>query len=343
MATGGQPDADRPASADPAEAAPFRAVRAAVLDRIAQAARRSGRDPAAVTLVAVSKTVPVERVRAAVAAGLTILGENRVQEGELKRGLVHGATWHLIGPLQSNKARRAIETFDVIQSVDSLELARRLDRLVREVRGPEARLPVLLQVNVDVDAAKAGYDPDRLAAELPELASLGGLELGGLMTIGRLVAEPAAARPTFVALRRLSERLRGGVAGPRTGTVDGHDRRFRGGGRRGRDDRPGRPGALRRTAVTAPEVRFAVRLTPRAGRDRVDGVGEDGMLRVRVAAPPADGAANEALVRLLADVLGVAPSEIRIVAGRTTRRKIVAVGGLADGALLARWPGLGRA
>ncbi|MGH2513576.1 MAG: YggS family pyridoxal phosphate-dependent enzyme [Candidatus Limnocylindrales bacterium] len=187
---------------------------------MAWAADRVGRDPAQVTLVAVSKTVPAERVRAAVAAGLTVLGENRVQEGQEKRATVHGATWHLIGPLQSNKVRRAIEAFDVVQSVDSLELARRLDRLAGEVRpvgearsigqvrAERSRLPVLLQVNVDDDPAKAGYQPDRLSAELPELAALTGIELRGLMTIGRQVRDPAAARPTFVALRRLSEALR---------------------------------------------------------------------------------------------------------------------------------------
>ena len=141
---------------DAPEVAAFRALREAVLGRIARAAERAGRDPAQVTLVAVSKTVPAERLRAAVAAGLTVLGENRVQEGEQKRALVAGATWHLIGPLQSNKARRAIDTYDMVQSVDSLELARRLDRLVAEARAPGARLPVLLQVNVDDDPAKAG-------------------------------------------------------------------------------------------------------------------------------------------------------------------------------------------
>ena len=87
------------------------------------------------TLVAVSKTVEVERLRAAVQAGITTLGENRVQEAEAKVGDLTGVTWHLVGPLQSNKARRAIETFDVIQTVDSTGLAEQLDRLARELRG----------------------------------------------------------------------------------------------------------------------------------------------------------------------------------------------------------------
>jgi PLP dependent protein len=212
VTTGRPPDPDHPTSAHPAEVASFRAARAAVLGRIADAARRAGRDPAVVRLVAVSKTVPPERVRLAVAAGLTSLGENRVQEAELKRAAVPGAIWHLIGPLQSNKARRAVLACDVIESVDSLELARRLARLASEIGGEGAgqavRLPVLFQVNVDRDPAKAGFTPDRLAAELPELLELGRLEPAGLMTIGRLVGGPTEARPTFAALRELSERLR---------------------------------------------------------------------------------------------------------------------------------------
>lgn len=201
---------------DPAEVAAFAAARAAVLERIARACASAGRDPSAVRLVAVSKTVPPERIRAAVAAGLTTLGENRVQEAEAKVAAVPGATWHLIGPLQSNKARRAIETFQVIESVDSIELAARLDRVVREVRGlaPDGpvpahlRLPILLQVNVDDDPAKAGFRPADLGPAVASLAGLGALRLDGLMTIGRLVDDPEAARPTFRRLRELSAELR---------------------------------------------------------------------------------------------------------------------------------------
>ena len=193
---------------DAPEVAAFRALREAVLGRIARAAERAGRDPTQVKLVAVSKTVPAERLRAAVAAGLTLLGENRVQEGEQKRALVAGATWHLIGPLQSNKARRAIDTYDMVQSVDSLELALRLDRLVAEARAPGARLPVLLQVNVDDDPAKAGFQPDELSAALPSLLDLAALRVAGLMTVGRLVDDPGAARPTFRRLRLVADQLR---------------------------------------------------------------------------------------------------------------------------------------
>jgi len=196
----------------PVDIAAFAAARERILGTISDACARAGRDPAGVRLVAVSKTVPAERLVAAVAAGLTTLGENRVQEAEPKAAAVGGATWHLIGPLQSNKARRALTTFSVIESVDSVGLAERLDRLAAEVR-PGERVPVLLEVNVDGDPVKSGFAPDALAGALPRLAELTNLELAGLMTVGRLVERAEAARPTFAALRELSERLRSRLAG----------------------------------------------------------------------------------------------------------------------------------
>jgi len=177
-----------------------------VRERIADGCARVGRDPGTVTLVAVSKTVPVERLRHAVEAGLRVFGENRVQEALAKIPEVPDAGWHLIGPLQSNKARRALEAFEVIQTVDSVVLATRLDRLAGEL-GKE-RMPVLLQVNVDLDAAKAGFRPDDLARAVGELAGLGRLDVRGLMTIGREAARPEEARRTFVGLRDLSGTLR---------------------------------------------------------------------------------------------------------------------------------------
>jgi hypothetical protein len=185
----------------------YRAARAAVVGRVAAACERAGRDPSTVTLVAVSKTVEAEPLRDAVAAGLDLLGENRVQEAAAKAPLVPGARWHLVGPLQANKARRALEVFDVIESVDSVGLAERVDRLAAEVR-PGARYPILLQVNVDADPAKAGFDPAGLAASLARIVELPALDVRGLMTIGRLVLDPEAARPTFRHLRELSAALR---------------------------------------------------------------------------------------------------------------------------------------
>jgi pyridoxal phosphate enzyme (YggS family) len=189
--------------------ADFAAARARVLENIAEACRRAGRDPSEVSLVAVSKTVDAARLAIAVQAGLTLLGENRVQEAETKAPRLPGARWHLIGPLQSNKARKAVELFDVIETVDSIDLARRLDRLAAASARHPAGLGVYLQVNVDRDEAKSGFLPEALEAQMPALAELAGVRLLGLMTVGRLTGSAEEARPTFARLRELSERLRG--------------------------------------------------------------------------------------------------------------------------------------
>ena len=185
----------------------YRAARARVLDRIGFACARTGRDPNEVTLVAVSKTVPADALRDAVTAGLDLLGENRVQEGLAKSPDVPGARWHLVGPLQSNKARRALEVFESIQSVDTVDLARRLDRLASEIR-PGDRYPILLQVNVDQDPAKAGFQPADLGDVLGELLDLSNLAVNGLMTVGRLTSDPIESRRTFRELRTRSEQGR---------------------------------------------------------------------------------------------------------------------------------------
>jgi pyridoxal phosphate enzyme (YggS family) len=185
----------------------YRAAHEQVLARIGAACARTGRVPTEVSLVAVSKTIAADALRDAVAAGLDRLGENRVQEGAAKAPEVPGARWELVGPLQSNKARRALEVFDSIETVDSVELGRRLDRLVPEVR-PGARYPILLEVNVDEDPAKTGFAADRLDAALGDLLGLSHLALRGLMTVGRLTSDPDEARRTFRGLRLLSERCR---------------------------------------------------------------------------------------------------------------------------------------
>jgi pyridoxal phosphate enzyme (YggS family) len=185
----------------------YRHARADVLARIADACARAGRDAAGVTLVAVSKTVPPEALRDAVAAGLDLLGENRVQEAVAKVPKVPDARWHLVGPLQSNKAHPALEVFDAIESVDSVKLARRLDRLVPETR-PGRRYPILVEVNVDRDPAKAGFAPDALDAALGEIVELPHLDVRGLMTVGRLTSDRDEARGTFASLRELAERCR---------------------------------------------------------------------------------------------------------------------------------------
>jgi len=203
-----RPDAGDPPMNPPGSGVEtYRVARDRVLGRIAAACMRAGRDPAEVTLIAVSKTIPADALLDALTAGLDELGENRVQEAVAKAPNVPGARWHLVGPLQSNKARRALEVFESIQTVDSVDLAQRLDRLVPEVRGG-GRYPVLAQVNVDLDPAKAGFEPAELDRALAALLDLPNLSVGGLMTVGRLTADPVEARRTFRELRALSDRCR---------------------------------------------------------------------------------------------------------------------------------------
>jgi len=199
----------------PATAAALGAALADVRRRIDEACARAGRDSATVALLPVSKAIPAERLRAALELGLTTLGENRVQEAEAKAAALPTARWELIGRLQSNKATRAVALFDAIHSVDSVGLARRLDRLAAGTGRPEP-LPVYVEINVDEDTAKTGFDPATIEASLADLAGLDHLELRGLMTVGRVVDTAEQARPTFAALRRLSERLSGGE--PRLGS-----------------------------------------------------------------------------------------------------------------------------
>ncbi len=176
----------------------------AVRGRIASACARSGRDPGAVALVAVSKTFPAERVREMLALGQTVFGENRVQEALDKIPLVGaGASWHLVGHLQSNKAKRAVGTFDLIHSVDGADLAREIDRRAAE-RGIVQ--PVLVQVNLSREATKSGAAEEETAALLEALASLPHLDLRGLMTIPPPAEDAEEVRPWFAALRELRDR-----------------------------------------------------------------------------------------------------------------------------------------
>ena len=170
-----------------------------LLARLRLAAEANGHDPDRLRIVAVTKTWPVEIARAATDAGLTRLGESRVQEAEPKIVAVPEAEWHFIGRLQSNKARRAIRGFAVIHSVDSLDLLRRVGELAAE----EGRSPgLLLQVNVSGEETKAGLTPEEVQA--PGLPVTG---LIGLMTIAPMGASPAEARATFARLRDLRDRL----------------------------------------------------------------------------------------------------------------------------------------
>jgi hypothetical protein len=171
-----------------------------MLARLRGIAAGHGHDPARLRIVGITKTHPIEVARAAVEAGLTMLGENRVQEAEEKVAAIPLAEWHLVGHLQANKARRAVRLFAVIHSVDSAELLDRVDRIA----GEEERRPrLLLQVNVSGEATKWGMPVEALdGVRTPENA-----DLVGLMTIAPMEATEAEARAVFGRLRRLRDEL----------------------------------------------------------------------------------------------------------------------------------------
>ena len=194
---------------------PLEANLQAVQARIAAAAGRAGRDPAEVTLVAVTKTQSPEIIQEAYDLGLRHFGENRVEEAQTKTGrLPDGVTWHMIGHIQSRKARKVASLFQFIHSVDSVKLARRLDRFSAEQRSP---LPILLECNVSGESSKygiaaAGWDQDgdqraALLAAVAEILSLPNLKTRGLMTMAPIVTDPEQARPVFAALRMLRDAL----------------------------------------------------------------------------------------------------------------------------------------
>lgn len=178
----------------------------AVRSRIAGAAETAGRDPADVTLISVSKTHPAEVVDAAVAAGADNLGENRVQEAQAKKPGVREARWHLIGPLQRNKARVALEIFDVIHTVDRPELADRLQFLL-EKDWPGRSVDVLLEINVGDEPQKAGVAQAEAGELLESVVGCRQLKVCGLMAIPPFGAAAEASRPYFRALRELRDRL----------------------------------------------------------------------------------------------------------------------------------------
>jgi pyridoxal phosphate enzyme (YggS family) len=180
---------------------------AGIKTRIDQAAKRAGRSTNEVKLIAVSKTHPANVVRAAVAAGATDFGENRVQEADSKIAElgVADVRWHLIGHLQANKARRAAQIFDTIHSIDDIELAKRLDRICGEIDRPP--LEVLIQVDLAGEETKSGA-PE---AELPRIAdaigSYSNLKLVGLMVLPPFFEDPERTRPYFRRLRELRDQL----------------------------------------------------------------------------------------------------------------------------------------
>jgi PLP dependent protein len=172
-------------------------------DRVSAACARAGRDPAAVILLAVSKSQPPERVREAADLGLTLFGENKVQEAKAKIPLCSGSLrWHMIGHLQSNKCRDAVHLFEMIQSIDSLKLAQELDKWADKAG---RTVPIMLEVNLAGESTKFGYRAEPLLAELESINTLARLEVQGLMTIAPWTPNAEKVRPIFRQLRELKQ------------------------------------------------------------------------------------------------------------------------------------------
>ncbi|MGA9643980.1 MAG: YggS family pyridoxal phosphate-dependent enzyme [Terriglobales bacterium] len=180
-----------------------------IRERVTNAARRAGRDPSAIALMAVSKTFPPESIREAHAAGLRLFGENRVQEFDAKLNSLHdlpGADWHLIGHLQSNKAARAAELFTAVDSLDSPKLAEKLNAAAEQAA---KTLPVLIEINVGGEQAKTGLAPNSEEFEmiLSAAPQWKNLHIQGLMTVPPFADDPEQARPYFRKLREIRDRI----------------------------------------------------------------------------------------------------------------------------------------
>ena len=181
-----------------------------VQTRIAQAAQRAGRQTDEVTLVAVSKTKPVELIKMAYALGLHNFGENRVQDAlpkiaEFRHEGLAPVVWHMIGHLQRNKVNKVVGSFDSVQSVDDVQLAQALNRHAAELG---LRIPILLQVNISGEASKEGMAPEETFAVARQIITLPQLDVQGLMTVAPLVTDAGEVRPVFRRLRQLRDQLR---------------------------------------------------------------------------------------------------------------------------------------
>jgi pyridoxal phosphate enzyme (YggS family) len=176
----------------------------AVQQRIEGACARAGREPGSVTLIAVTKGQPPEVVCVAAALGLSLFGENKVQEGKAKIPLCSGRLrWHMIGHLQTNKCRDAVGLFEMVQSVDSLHLAEELNQRADQAA---KTLPILLEVNAVGEASKFGCRPDQLLADLSRINALPKIEIQGLMTVPPWASDPEKVRPVFRQMQELKQR-----------------------------------------------------------------------------------------------------------------------------------------
>lgn len=182
-----------------------------VRERMAQACKRVGRDPSQVRLICVTKEATIEQIREAISRGITEIGENRVQDAVRKFAQIGRETaegdrlnWHMIGHLQTNKVKKAIEIFDLIHSVDSLRLAEAISKEAAEANKTQG---ILIQVNASGEETKFGVSPEGAEELIVRVSELEGIEILGLMTIAPLVDDPEKTRPCFKKLRQLSERV----------------------------------------------------------------------------------------------------------------------------------------
>jgi len=177
--------------------------------RIATAAQSTGRRPEEITLIAVTKTIPLDLIEQAIQAGTTDIGENRIQEAipkiEALQSKYPQVTWHMVGHLQSNKVKQAVENFDVIQSVDSLKLARGIGD--QEIRRSGTKR-IMIEVNTSGEVAKFGVQPADTIKLLQNISAFGSLMVEGLMTVGPLTEKAEDSRTAFKKLKQLSEQIK---------------------------------------------------------------------------------------------------------------------------------------
>lgn len=177
-----------------------------VRERIESVCRRVDRDPDEITLVCVTKTIDIARINEAIGCGITDIGENRIQEARAKFGkLSRLVKWHMVGHLQTNKAKDAVRMFDLIHSIDSLKLAEAIDRRAGQFG---KQMDCLIELNLFGEASKFGVGPDELSGLVEEIVKLNNLRIKGLMTMAPLVDNPELVRPYFRELKRLSEQIR---------------------------------------------------------------------------------------------------------------------------------------
>ncbi len=305
-----------------------------VQTKIAQAARRSGRDPSSVTLVAVTKRTPTDWVAPLAEMGARDLGENYPQELWAKAEATAGLPlrWHLIGHLQGNKARKTLPVVRMIHAVDSLKLLQTLDTLAAELALAEPPT-VCLQVNTSGEPAKHGWSARAILDDAEAISACRKIPVVGLMTMAAYGTDAETARPSFVLLRQTRDDLTRAHGFAARASLDGDVQRLRDRDRRRGDARSRRLRALRGgrpLIVLTPHANgtvLRVRAQPGAKRNAVLGE-RAGALRVAVSAAPEKGKANDAIQAVLADALGCRSSQIALLSGATSRSKTFLVSGI---------------